>query len=474
MALVNPNIAMSFRQPDIQAPNALAQFAQIQQIQGGRQAQELAQYQLGAAQRGEARDVARINALAGAGTDETAVANALLKSGDIAGYSAFVKAAEDRRTQKLTQQKTEGEIAGQPTALAQAQSTLLDNKLKQARSFLDTIDPAAPDAPQRYLAWHEANHRDPIVGPALAARGISAEQARQNIMDAIQKGPQAFANLLSQSKLGTEKFMEMNKPTTQVIDQSGQRQILQQPGLGGPFTNVGTFADVPLPANVQAQKMQTARAGAPSISVSTEKKFGEVFGGKVAEADVGKLATAEKAPQLAESANRIIDLVQRGDVFTGPIADVKLNIARALNVAGASNQDKIANTEALVAATGQSTLDAIKGAGLGAGQGFTDKDLKFLQGVAGGTINLTAQTLTELATLQHRAATRAAAAWNKRSQEIPKEVMQGTGLSTAPITVPPLSKGRAAAGNVVVTPDGQSHTFPTPAAAAQFKKAVGL
>jgi hypothetical protein len=41
MALVNPNIAMSYRQPDIQAPNALAQFAQIQQIQGGRQAQEM-------------------------------------------------------------------------------------------------------------------------------------------------------------------------------------------------------------------------------------------------------------------------------------------------------------------------------------------------------------------------------------------------------------------------------------------------
>lgn len=41
MALVNPNIAMSFRQPDIQAPNALAQYAQLQQIQGGQQAQEL-------------------------------------------------------------------------------------------------------------------------------------------------------------------------------------------------------------------------------------------------------------------------------------------------------------------------------------------------------------------------------------------------------------------------------------------------
>jgi hypothetical protein len=32
----------------------------------------------------------------------------------------------------------------------------------------------------------------------------------------------------------------------------------------------------------------------------------------------------------------------------------------------------------------------------------------------------------------------------------------------------------AVGSNVVVTPDGQSHTFPTPAAAAQFKKAAGI
>jgi hypothetical protein len=41
MALVNPNIAMSFRAPEIQQPNMLADYAAIQQIQGGRQAQEL-------------------------------------------------------------------------------------------------------------------------------------------------------------------------------------------------------------------------------------------------------------------------------------------------------------------------------------------------------------------------------------------------------------------------------------------------
>jgi hypothetical protein len=208
---------------------------------------------------------------------------------------------------------------------------------------------------------------------------------------------------------------------------------------------VKSLADQPLPTLVEAQKSRIAKAGASNISVSTEKKYGEAFGTKIADVDVSKMTTAEKAPQMAENANRIIDLVKQGNVFTGPAADVKLNIARVLNVAGASNDEKIANTESLIAGTGQSTLDAIKGAGLGTGQGFTDKDLKFLQGIAGGNIGLTPKTLTDLAELQHRVAVRSAEAWNKRSGEIPKEVIQGTGLSTTPIKVPPLSSGTAKA-----------------------------
>jgi len=176
-----------------------------------------------------------------------------------------------------------------------------------------------------------------------------------------------------------------------------------------------------------------------SVTVSTEKKYSEQFANKMADTDIAKMATAEKAPQLAESANRIIDLVKQGNIFTGPVADIKLNIARALNVAGASNEEKIANTESLIAATGQSTLDAIKSAGLGTGQGFTDKDLNFLRGIAGGTIQLTAQTLTELARLQHQTATRSAESWNTRVKQLPKSATEGTGLSLEPIKVPPLS-----------------------------------
>jgi hypothetical protein len=188
-----------------------------------------------------------------------------------------------------------------------------------------------------------------------------------------------------------------------------------------------------------AIKKATTPAPGTTVNVSTERKYGEQFAGKMADRDDAKLGAAEKAPQLAESANRIISLVNQGNLFTGPIADVKLNIARALNVVGASNEEKIANTESLIAATGQSTLDAIKAAGLGTGQGFTDKDLKFLQGIAGGTITYTAATLMELARLQHQTAVRSVDAWSTRLKQIPKSSIEGLGLSTEPIKVPPLS-----------------------------------
>jgi hypothetical protein len=268
----------------------------------------------------------------------------------------------------------------------------------------------------------------------------------------------------------------LTKQLEAMLKESPETQTMRS--LGYPLTQEGykayraaQRAGRLLTPEEEAQNVRIAAAGASNVTVSTEKKYGERFGGLIAERDAAKFDAAEKAPELAESANRIIDIVRQGNVFTGPAADVKLNIARALNVAGASNEEKIANTEALVAATGKSTLDAIKGAGLGTGQGFTDKDLKFLQGVAGGTIALTQQALTDLARLQHQTAVRAADAWGKRVNELPKNVLQGTGLSTAPIKVPPLASASArpsgvgpnwtlerdAAGNTAwVSPDRKS------------------
>jgi len=211
-------------------------------------------------------------------------------------------------------------------------------------------------------------------------------------------------------------------------------------------TDLAAATDPKVRKEIQARiNKEISHQPATSVTVSTEKTYGGKLADKLADRDDAKLGAAEKAPQLAESANRIISLVNQGNLFTGPIAGIKLNIARALNVAGASNEEKISNTESLIAATGQSTLDAIKSAGLGTGQGFTDKDLKFLQQIAGGTFELTPQTLTRLATLQHQAAVRSVEAWNTRFTQIPSSATGALGLSTVP-KIPPLAGASTSSG----------------------------
>lgn len=410
---VNPNIALAVK--PLELANPLNAYAQIEQVRNAQQQNALAQYQLGAAQRAEIKDIARTNALAQAGNDDTAIANALLKAGDLKGYAEFVKTR--RETMK-------------------ADTELADAKLKQSRSFLDTIDPNDPNAPQQYLAWHQANHADPVLGPLLKARGITAEQSMGRINDAIAKGPQAFAQLLAQSKLGTEKFMELNKPTTQVVDQSGQRQIIQIPGLGGTPTTVGTYADVPLPADVEAQKSRIGKASAPIVNVSTERKYGERFGGLIAEADAAKLAAAEKAPEAAATADRVMDLIGTGKVITGTGANARLQIAKALNLAGGTDSEKIRNTEVLISSLAETTLGAIKSSNLGAGQGFTNADRDFLEKAKAGQLSYDSKSLAELARLSRLAAEKSAESWNTRVKQIPASALEGTGISTAPVVVP--------------------------------------
>jgi hypothetical protein len=463
---IDPRISLGV-QP-LQVADPMARYSQLASIQNAQNQNALAQYQLSTAQREQESVNALNQAYASAYDPATGKINTNLLREKVAqsGFGSKLPGIEktlvELDKERSLLEKTQGEVKAQPTALAKQQADLLDAKLKQSRSFLDTLNPADPNAPAAYLRWHEANHADPLIGPALKARGVTVDQSRAQIQAAIDKGPQAFAELINGSKLGTEKFMELNKPTTTVVDQSGQKQMFQTPGLGGPPKSVGTYADVPLPSLVEAQKSRIGKASAANITMSTEKKYGEQFAGKMADRDDAKMSAAEKAPQLAESANRIIGLVQQGNLFTGPVADIKLNIARALNVAGADNDAKIANTELLISATGQSTLDAIKGANLGTGQGFTDKDLDFLKGIAGGKITYTAETLMELARLQHLAAVRSVDAWSTRLKQIPKSSIEGLGISTEPIKVPPLSsvtKGAARPAGV-----GANWTFESDAA----------
>jgi hypothetical protein len=241
MAL-NPNIALGVQ--GIEVANPLAQYAQISQLQSAQNQNALAQYQLESAKREQESVNALNQAYAQAYDPKTGQinANALRQSLAGGGFGSKLPAVE-KGLLELGKLKTETQ---------QKETDLIDSKLKQSRQFLDTINPTDPKAPEQYLAWHQANHADPIIGPALAARGVTAEQSMDRIQRAIQSGPQAFSDLINQSKLGTEKFIELNKPTTFAQDTGAGGRVMSRPGLGGAatvvpgseFTKSRTFADI--------------------------------------------------------------------------------------------------------------------------------------------------------------------------------------------------------------------------------------
>jgi hypothetical protein len=187
------------------------------------------------------------------------------------------------------------------------------------------------------------------------------------------------------------------------------------------------------------QKLQIAGAGAnrTEVKVSTEKNYGQRFGGLIADQDASKLAAAEAAPQAAATADRVLDLISTGKVITGTGANVRLQLAKALNLAGGTDSEKIRNTEVLMSSLAETTLGAIKSSNLGAGQGFTNADRDFLEKAKAGQLTYDSGSLAELARLARLAAEKSAEVWNKRVKQIPASALEGTGISSQPVVVSP-------------------------------------
>lgn len=176
-----------------------------------------------------------------------------------------------------------------------------------------------------------------------------------------------------------------------------------------------------------------------SIPISTEKKYGEQFAGKIAESDYNLREAATKAPDLAERALSIKKILDSGKVITGFGADYRLAFSKAMGLIGATDSETASNTELLFSTLARTTLDHIKESGLGAGQGFTNTDREFLEKAVAGKLNAEEKTLRQLAELSYRAAQKSGEKWNKRVKQIPRSSVEGTGIDTSSIIIPPFS-----------------------------------
>ena len=122
------------------------------------------------------------------------------------------KARSDQETADLTRDTKRGE--------------LVTSELARSRSLLENVR-----TPEQFIAWHQGNHSNQILGPWLASHGVTADQSRANIEAALQT-PGGFEQLLNESKIGSEKVLE--SALTEQNFGGGQRQIrTPKYGTGG-------------------------------------------------------------------------------------------------------------------------------------------------------------------------------------------------------------------------------------------------
>jgi hypothetical protein len=194
-------------------------------------------------------------------------------------------------------------------------------------------------------------------------------------------------------------------------------------------------------AKVRSVEANAAAAKRPTTIVNIPNFTEKTFAGGLAEDQVKKFSTlqanAEKAPDVLRSVAESKAILKSGKFFSGTPANVQLEMAKmadAFGLGGADTKTKAANTQTLITNAAGSTLDSIAGSGLGAGQGFTDKDLKFLQEAKSFRIDMTDANIARVINLQERAAKASVGRYNDRLKTLPQASIQTMGLT--PIVLP--------------------------------------
>ena len=310
MALVNPNIAMSFRQPEFQPRNALAEYAQLQQIQGGRQAQELNALKMQEAQAA----MEERNALRQLNPAAEDYENQLFRVSPQLGIQ-YRKEAATTAAQRAAQQKSE-----------------FDLKAAQ-RKFGDDL--------KRGLSANPSDENIIAFGQDAVLQGLyTPDQVQATVQQLLALPAPERARILSQAGATAGEL----KPTVQQVNQSGQTQVLRVPAFGGAPTAVGTFADVPMPAAVEAQKIRM-RPPAPVTNITNvqEKAEAGAYGKMLVDqyGDISKAAGLAVKTLPAIQAN--LGALNAG-LDTGFGTDAQKAGARVLGALGVQAAEKFATT----------------------------------------------------------------------------------------------------------------------------------
>jgi hypothetical protein len=414
MAL-DPNIALGVRPLQLEMPNQLAQYAQISQIQNAQQANRLHEMQMAEYERARLEEEGTRNFLGKADLTDPAVRAQLLTGYGKSGREIYGKLSEAEKAQ-TEEAARRAKLMQDTQGMYRDMSGQIKTKA-DAVSFLQTMinDPAMKGAP--------------ITKIPLMAQ-----------VQKIPEDPQGLDDWTKQFAVGATKYVSENKPHW--INANGANIAVG--GLTGKtLPGVANVYDVPLPADVEAQKMRIARAGASNINLAQEKAFESELGKGQAESIVKGRAAAQDAASIIDTVKTGRDIMKSG-MITGAGADFLVNLNQGLKTAGidAGYADAAANSQAFTANMANSVGKLIKQ--FGAGTGLSDADREYAKDMAGGRISLDAKAINKILDINERAARNVITRHNKDVKGIKTNI-------PLEVEMPPEFKTPAAA-NVVTNP----------------------
>jgi len=238
----------------IQLEDPLSAYGKFATIQNAQNQNALAQYTLAAARRGEESENALNKAYMEAYNPQTGQIDLSTLRGKIAaaGVGSKLPAIEKQLAEVEKEQLARKEQLGK----------VVNQRFEQSKGLLANVK-----TPEQYIAWHEANHADPILGEYLKSRGVTAESSRAQIMAELAQ-PGGLERLIARSTTALDKMPAL-------LAQEREQAILggrtpTQP-MAVPVNNAlaPTAPQAQAVANAMVEPSQTAAIAPPAVMAIT-------------------------------------------------------------------------------------------------------------------------------------------------------------------------------------------------------------
>jgi hypothetical protein len=432
MALVNPNIAMSYRGVEVPQQNMLADYAAIQQIQSGQRQAEVSQMQIDAMRRDEAtlKQIQETSIKHGGPTDLGAIADAYLKSGN----PKFVEFGVGLR-QKLDEKQQFANIMGGKFGAAAAPANEPYPSYNQAIGMTPSVNAMAPAATPVTNALADVamlrQRRDAFLSLGTP-QAIAAARALDSDIALASKPPVRQVVSAGSTVLGPDNKVVYTAPAALPTPLDVTRLIKERDALPKGDPNIAIYN-----AAIRKQTEFAPRAITNVNLPPQQNAFEGELGKGQAKSIIDNRAAAQDAAAIIDTVTIGRDIL-KGGVITGAGADFLVNFNQALKTAGIDfgYADAAANSQAYAANMAQNVGKIIKQ--FGAGTGLSDADRQYAEKMAGGKITLDAKALNKILDINERAARNVITRHNKDVEgiktNIPLKVEMPAKRAEAPIT----------------------------------------